>query len=333
MENNLNENSVENVEVESTEQKPKVSLKEKYTKNKKKVWIAGLAALLLIGLSVGLGVGIPLMNKNQTNQNDNVKPSPEYPVIAEMFNITTEGVLSIKDGWIDTEQGIEWAKTGHLVIPKEINETPVKSTISPEYFPQGFSASISSYIKTITFEKGSVIEEIGNWTFAGAENAMNELVLPETLTTIGKGSFKDCTGLTGDLIIPKKVNEIAEYAFSGSFRKNGNQIVFHDNVEIIGQLAFQVTGFKTINKMPEGLKEIKAGAFNSIEFLTGDLIIPDGVIIGNEAFSYCEKITSISVDQELFDQLGLYNPEGPNNWATYYWNEKEGDESNVKLKV
>ncbi|MGL4952030.1 MAG: leucine-rich repeat domain-containing protein, partial [Mycoplasma sp.] len=51
-------------------------------------------------------------------------------VIYEQFTINSSGVLTITPNWVTSTAGIEWAKTGNLVIPTKVGSTTVKSLAS-----------------------------------------------------------------------------------------------------------------------------------------------------------------------------------------------------------
>ena len=59
------------------------------------------------------------------------------------------------------------------------------------------------------------VTEIGRFTFANARNITGSLTIPESVTSIGGGAFRWCSNLTGDLIIPNSVTSIEDFAFEG----------------------------------------------------------------------------------------------------------------------
>ena len=128
------------------------------------------------------------------------------------------------------------------------------------------------------------------------------------VVNILNNAFRDCSGLTGDLVIPDTVTEIGNSAFEGCHFTG--ELTLPDSLVTIGKYAFFQCGFTGQLILPEKLNYIGGSAFWDNHF-TGDLSIPDGVIvieygtfkgnyftgtltlpkklkeIGSESFSYC----------------------------------------------
>ncbi len=100
--------------------------------------------------------------------------------------------------------------------------------------------------------------------------------------------FENCTGFTGDLVIPDSVKIIGQSAFENCTGFTGD-LVIPDSVENIDQSAFgNCTGFTGKLVIPDSVKKIDGYAFENCENFTGDLIIPDSVEeIGFWAFHRC----------------------------------------------
>ncbi|MBS5063706.1 MAG: leucine-rich repeat protein [Hungatella hathewayi] len=124
--------------------------------------------------------------------------------------------------------------------------------------------------------------------------------------SIGGEAFLDCSGLTGDLVIPDTVTKIGDSAFEGchftgeltlsdslvTIGKNvfydcgfTGQLVLPQTLTRIGNSAFAETTFSGQLILPEKLNYIGIYAFMDCNF-TGDLIIPEGITnTGYGAFS------------------------------------------------
>ena len=114
-------------------------------------------------------------------------------------------------------------------------------------------------LRSIKFErKGKAgIVYIADAAFSGCE-ALKEIVLPETLRSIGSAAFTGCTSLW-HIEIPDSVVSIGEAAFAGCSQLD-------------------------VNKLPTGLKVIARGAFSQVGSVKE---LPDGLImIEDEAFLY-----------------------------------------------
>ena len=129
----------------------------------------------------------------------------------------------------------------------------------------------------------------------GYEDGISSLVIPESIdgvpvVAIGERAFRDCSSLSGDVVLPKSIVAIEKEAFMNADGLNG-RIYF-----------------------PQSLKVISDRAFYGCQSLQGDLIIPDSVeTIGDEAFSYCVEIGSAvyggrglkSVGRDVFTYSGV----------------------------
>lgn len=137
---------------------------------------------------------------------------------------------------------------------------------------------------------------------------------------IVEGAFRNCTGLTGDLVIPDTVTEIGKAAFErcnfmgelilsdslvriedSVFHESGftGELHLPDTLTYIGGGAFQMTGFTGRLILPEELTFIGNSAFRDCIF-TGDLFIPDSVTyIGQWAFYDIEFKGRLTLPKEL----------------------------------
>ena len=129
----------------------------------------------------------------------------------------------------------------------------------------------------------------------GYEDGISSLVIPESIdgvpvVAIGERAFRDCSSLSGDVVLPKSIVAIEKEAFMNADGLNG-RIYF-----------------------PQSLKVISDRAFYGCQSLQGDLIIPDSVeTIGDEAFSHCVEIGSAvyggrglkSVGRDVFTYSGV----------------------------
>lgn len=142
-----------------------------------------------------------------------------------------------------------------------------------------------------------------------------DLVIPNSVTTIGEGAFENCS-FDGSLTIPNSVTSIGRYAFAGCSFNGLNidvsiipnelfrncesitgSLVIGNSVITIGEYAFDrcsnLTGSLTI---PNTVTSIGDGAFRNCSGFTGSLTIPNSVTeIGSEAFSGCNGFTDLTI--------------------------------------
>lgn len=87
-------------------------------------------------------------------------------------------------------------------------------------------------------ELGGTVIAIGNNAFA--EGTFTSIALPDTLETIGRGSFSDCSNFS-EITIPEGVFEIGATAFEGC--SSLSAIYLPESLESIGSRAFDGTAF------------------------------------------------------------------------------------------
>ncbi|MEG2611998.1 MAG: fimbrillin family protein, partial [Alistipes sp.] len=152
---------------------------------------------------------------------------------------------------------------------------------------------------TVTSEYG----EVGGFANHIPINAMKEakylirLILPDKLTGIEYGAFRDCAYLVGSLIIPEGVTEIETGAFTNCKSMTGTLSLPSTLVRIgdnksYGRGAFQNTNFSCELILPSSLTSIGTYTFSECKGLYGALNLPDGLTyIGNNAFRECIELT------------------------------------------
>ena len=131
------------------------------------------------------------------------------------------------------------------------------------------------------------IKEGAFYFYTGLEH----LTIGEGVEIIGRSAFERCSGLTGDLVIPKSVNEIrlnAFYLCSGL-----ESLTIAEGVEFIGESAFNgCTSLAGDLVIPNTVYEIGIDAFYDCHGFDGNLVLPDNLaIISTHAFYNCNGFT------------------------------------------
>ena len=147
------------------------------------------------------------------------------------------------------------------------------------------------------------VTSIGNYAFRDC-TGLTSITIPNSVTSIGSGAFSGCTGLTS-ITIPNSVTSIGEKAFNGC--TGLTSVTIGNSVTSIGSNAFEdctslqevhisdIAAWCSIKFNDNPLYYTKHLYLNGKE-ITGDLVIPEGVTsIGNGAFYYCDKLTSVTI--------------------------------------
>jgi hypothetical protein len=121
----------------------------------------------------------------------------------------------------------------------------------------------------------AIIETQSNILLQGCKNTM----IPNSVTKIGKYSFDGCTGLTS-IWIPDSVTEIDDWAFYNSGLSG--KLTIGNSVTRIGDLSFCGCSGLTSIEIGNSVTRIGKQAFMECENLSGDLIIPNSVIVIDE---------------------------------------------------
>lgn len=139
------------------------------------------------------------------------------------------------------------------------------------------------------------VTSIGSYAFSWCDKLTGDLSIPNGVTTISTFAFYGCTGLTGTLTLPDTVTTIETKAFSGC--SGLTELVLSKKLETIGENAFSsCSSLKGDLEIPEGVTTIGNSAFSSCTSLNGKITIPGSIVsIGNFAFSSCSQVKSVEI--------------------------------------
>jgi hypothetical protein len=158
--------------------------------------------------------------------------------------------------------------------------------------------------------------QIENGVLVKYTGSGGDVVIPESVTSIGERAFSFCEGLTS-VVIPEGVTSIGEFAFLCCYSLTS--VMIAEGVTSIGYSAFHWCKSLTSVEIPESVTDIGDYAFDGCEMLSdadGYVIvrkcvygyygnkrkvrIPEGTTtIGAGAFKDCTKLTSVVIPESV----------------------------------
>ena len=189
------------------------------------------------------------------------------------------------------------AKEGEELVKPSVSLVIDKAVVIYDYTPPKFMATYDDG-RTYKLEcDGNPTLTSGNTRPSGYDyTKMTSAAIGDCVTSIGNGTFANCTSLTS-IVIPDSVTSIGNQAFQGC--TSLTSIVIPDSVTSIGGGAFwSCTSLLSIT-IPSGVTSIGDWAFQSCSSLTS-IVIPNSVeTIGVSAFGYCTSLTSVTIGSNV----------------------------------
>ena len=152
------------------------------------------------------------------------------------------------------------------------------------------NAKYLSKIKIPATYNGKAVTEVGRFCDETGNTILQEIIIPNSVTTIGDRAFYQCSNLTS-VTIGNSVTTIGESAFSGCSKLTS--VTIPDSVTTIGDWAFWNCSNLTSVTIPDSVTTIGEGVFSGCSNLTS-VTIPDSVTtIGDSAFYGCSNLTDV----------------------------------------
>ena len=148
-----------------------------------------------------------------------------------------------------------------------------------------------------------------------AEN-IKEIVIPNSVTTIGAYAFQNCNSIES-ITIPDKVAAIESYTFAGCYSLE--EVTLGSSVKSIGNYAFKECGSLEEINFPEALESIGDYAFQECSALESITLGKNMKSVGKKAFTDCYCLENIVVEGVL-----EYIGEDAFNSTSWYDSQQEG---------
>ena len=139
------------------------------------------------------------------------------------------------------------------------------------------------------------VTTIGNYTFYGF-SGLTSITIPNSVTSIGNDAFWNCSGLTS-VTIPNSVTSIGNYAFHGCSCLTS--VTIPNSVTSFGYGVFRDCSCLTSITIPNSVTSIGESSFSGCSELTS-ITIPIAVMsIGFSAFEGCSCLTSVTIPNSV----------------------------------
>ena len=179
-------------------------------------------------------------------------------------------------------------KLGYYVFSgSSIKKITVPKTIT---YMSYYAFADCKQLEEVTFEEGSSLTTIGNYTFMGC-TSLKKVKLHSGVTTISIGMFKDCTSLAS-IDIPESVTKFDTECFMGC--TSLSNITISDKITYINKNAFANCTSLTYINIPESVTTVNEGAFMGSGLKT--VIFGAKVLsMSKYMFKDCKQLTSVTI--------------------------------------
>ena len=138
--------------------------------------------------------------------------------------------------------------------------------------------------------------------YSDEDTEITNLIIPNSVTSIGNSAFANCSGLTS-VTIGNSVTSIGSSAFS--YCSGLTSVTIGSGVTSIGNYAFRECSGLTSVTIPNSVTSIGSSTFYNCSGLTS-VTIPNSVTsIGSSAFYGCSGLTSITIPNSV-TSIGNY---------------------------
>ena len=192
------------------------------------------------------------------------------------------------------------------------------------------SASASVSITGFSAGRYSSLSELGDYSFYGC-SALNAVVVSSPLATIGANAFSG-TGISTLDWMPQTVTAIGNGCFKNCFYLRSIKGLSKSITDIPQESFMGCSNVESLVYIPQGITAIGASAFEGCSKAKDALIPASCASIGNSAFKNCADLVNIRSDKQVAPTFGsdvflgiktgadLYIPNG-GNYSAWNWNQ------------
>ena len=200
------------------------------------------------------------------------------------------------------------------------------------YYVDGWAVEYDGYSAYVELKQGT--RGIASWTFDNYADSLEQITIPDSVTTISNYAFYSCVALNA-VYMGNGVNYIGGYAFYNCDRIYS--IYIPEGVTAIGEYTFHGCDYLHLVELPSTLQTIGDYAFaycNNIETMT----IPEGVtFIGNGGFYLSGSLKTLYVPasvthlgswvfecgslEEVHYSGTMAQAKSVLNYANHFWND------------
>ena len=189
----------------------------------------------------------------------------------------------------------ELAENGGTIIGKPAYTLTLRgSGPMADYASYDQSPWSGYYLQITGLSIGQDITKIGNYAFSSISSLQGNVVIPNTVTSIGDNAFDSCYNIQ-NIEIPNSVTTIGKYAFYDCDELQS--IVIPDSVKVMGEYAFYSCDYtKSAVINGNAIEKMSFADWISLQ----SVIISDGVTkIGNSAFACDQRLQSVSIPNSV----------------------------------
>ena len=219
----------------------------------------------------------------------------EKPNIIPVMNedLSTETTKEeLNEAFVD-EWGVKYSKDGRKLLkaPGELS-----GAYSVKVGTRIICDSAFSFCRSLSeIVIPSSVTSIGKGAFSYCVS-QSEIVIPSSVTSIGDSAFYGCDSLS-EIVIPSSVTSIGDGAFYGC--DSLSEIVIPSSVTSIGDGAFYGCDSLSEIVIPSSVTSIGDSALYRCDSLS-EIVIPSSVTsIGDSAFSYCRSLSEIVIPSSV----------------------------------